>query len=211
MVHRSHDRLADLPRLLFRFSSAVFISIAMDPVVVPTNCALWTGDDTERRQYCEVQFVEKQKKFLPGKVSSVVLTRMKETAEAYLGSKVDDAVVTLSVDRTPTRTTHLCTCSSRNAVHKYSHSPREHVWLKGQHSSRIAHCSVSETTCHPSVMSHMMPHLPQNTSTRSLSPTSPVFRPSSPSLSCPISAHSGLKYETLRDPWRSGGHTSHRL
>ena len=45
--------------------------------------------------------------------------------------------------------------------------------------SRNAHRSVSKTTCHPSVMSHMLPHLPQNNSARSLSPTSPVFRPSS--------------------------------
>ena len=73
--------------------------------------------------------------------------------------------------------------------------------------SRIAHCSVSKTTCLPSVMSHMLPHLPQNTSTRSLSPTSPVFRPYSPSLSCPTSAHSELDYETLRDPRRSGRYT----
>ena len=53
----------------------------------------------------------------------------------------------------------------------------------------------------------MLLHLSQNTSTRSLSPTSLVFRPSSPSPSCPISAHSGLEYGTLRDPRRSGGYT----
>ena len=56
-------------------------------------------------------------------------------------------------------------------------------------------------------MSHVLPHLPQNTSARSLSPTSPVFRPYSPSLSCLVSAHSGLECETLRDPRRSGGYT----
>ena len=57
----------------------------------------------------------------------------------------------------------------------------------------------------------MLPHLPQNTSTRSLSPTSPAFRPSSPSLSCPILAHSGLGYETLQDPRWSGGHKNLHL
>ena len=56
---------------------------------------------------------------------------------------------------------------------------------------------------HPSVMSHMLPHLSLNTSTRSLSPTSPIFRPSSPSLSCPLE----LDQETLRDSLRSGGST----
>ena len=42
-----------------------------------------------------------------------------------------------------------------------------------------------------------------NTSTRSLSPTSPIFRPSSPSLSCPLE----LDQETLQDSGRSGGST----
>ena len=41
------------------------------------------------------------------------------------------------------------------------HSPREHAWLKGA-QPRIAHYVVSETTCHSSVMSHMLPHLSQN-------------------------------------------------
>ena len=67
---------------------------------------------------------------------------------------------------------------------------------------RTAHCNVPETTCHPSVMSAMLPHLPQNTSTRSLSPASPVFRPSShcpvlprPVLACikkPCEIHGGV-------------------
>ena len=65
--------------------------------------------------------------------------------------------------------------------------------------AQVVCLGVSGTTCHPSVMSHMLPHLPQNFTTRSLSPTSLVFRPSSPSLSCPTPAHSGLDQETLRD------------
>ena len=55
-------------------------------------------------------------------------------------------------------------------------------------------------------MFHMLPHLPPDTPTRSLSPTSLAFRPFSPSLSCPTSAHSGLNQETLRDPRRGGGY-----
>ena len=56
-------------------------------------------------------------------------------------------------------------------------------------------------------MSRKLQHLPQNTSTRSLSPTSTIFRPSSPSLSCPTSAPLGLDQDALRDPRRSGGYT----
>ena len=90
---------------------------------------------------------------------------------------------------------HICARAAHHRTHRTDVSLTQHAWLK------IAHCSVSKTTCHPSVMSQMLPHLPQNISTRSLSPTSLVFRPSSPSLSCPISAHSGLDYETLQ--WRT--------
>ena len=83
------------------------------------------------------------------------------------------------------------------------HSPREHAWLKGQHGSGLRIVVYPKRFRHPSVMSHMLPHLSLNTSARSLSPTSPIFRPSSPSLSCPLE----LDQETLRDSRRSGGST----
>ena len=81
------------------------------------------------------------------------------------------------------------------------HSPREHAWLKGQHGSGLRIVVSPERFRLSSVMSHMLPHLSLNTSTRSLSPTSPIFRPCSPS--CPLA----LDEETLRDSRLKGGST----
>ena len=43
----------------------------------------------------KVEFKCEDKTFTPEEVSSMVLTKMKETAEAYLGKTVKDAVVTV--------------------------------------------------------------------------------------------------------------------
>merc|ERR1719189_2847052 len=43
----------------------------------------------------QVEYKAEEKTFSPEEVSSMVLTRMKETAEAYLGTEVRDAVVTV--------------------------------------------------------------------------------------------------------------------
>ncbi|CAH2249913.1 jg835 [Pararge aegeria aegeria] len=43
----------------------------------------------------QVQFKDEVKRFAPEEISSMVLTKMKETAEAYLGCSVRDAVVTV--------------------------------------------------------------------------------------------------------------------
>merc|ERR1719355_569105 len=68
-----------------------------DPIV-QSDIKLWpfkvlsgTGD----KPMIEVTYNGEQKKFHPEEVSSIVLTKMKDTAEAYLGGKVVDAVVTV--------------------------------------------------------------------------------------------------------------------
>merc|ERR1712151_212750 len=43
----------------------------------------------------QVHFNGEDKKFHPEEISSMILIKMKETAEAYLGTKINDAVVTV--------------------------------------------------------------------------------------------------------------------
>ena len=42
-----------------------------------------------------MEYKSENKTFFPEEISSMVLTKMKETAEAYLGKDVNDAVVTV--------------------------------------------------------------------------------------------------------------------
>jgi heat shock 70kDa protein 1/2/6/8 len=47
------------------------------------------------RPKIQVEYKAETKSFFPEEISSMVLTKMKETAEAFLGSTVTDAVITV--------------------------------------------------------------------------------------------------------------------
>jgi len=51
--------------------------------------------DTDSKPNIEVEYKNERKTFTPEQISSMVLTKMKETAEAYLGHPLKDAVVTV--------------------------------------------------------------------------------------------------------------------
>jgi len=52
-------------------------------------------DDGRSKPIIEVEYNNEKKQFYPEAISAMILTYMKETAEAYLGKKVTDAVVTV--------------------------------------------------------------------------------------------------------------------
>jgi len=68
-----------------------------DPIV-KSDMKLWPFEVKEGsggRPVIEVQFKGEKRQFFPEEVSSMVLSKMKETAEAYIGEPVKDAVITV--------------------------------------------------------------------------------------------------------------------
>ncbi len=51
--------------------------------------------DEKNKPVIEVEFKNEKKQFHPEEISSMVLIKMKETAEAYIGEEVNDAVITV--------------------------------------------------------------------------------------------------------------------
>jgi heat shock protein 1/8 len=65
--------------------------------LVQKDMKLWpfTVLDVDNKPFLEVNFKGEKKRFSPEEISSMVLTKMKKTAEEYLGEEVTDAVITV--------------------------------------------------------------------------------------------------------------------
>jgi len=80
------------------FDAKRLVGRRFDDETVQKDIKLWpfkvvSGKD--RKPFIEVQYKNERKIFSPEEISSMVLTKMKETAEAFLGSTVRQAVVTV--------------------------------------------------------------------------------------------------------------------
>ena len=80
------------------FDAKRLIGRKIDDSVVKADMKHWpfsvTADANGKIQI-GVEFKEEQKSYLPEEISAMVLTKMRQTAEAYLGCDVKDAVITV--------------------------------------------------------------------------------------------------------------------
>merc|ERR1711973_117032 len=79
------------------FDAKRLIGRKFDETTVQSDMKLWpfTVVDVGNNPKLEVEYKGEKKQFFPEEISSMVLTKMKETAESYLGGTVSDAVVTV--------------------------------------------------------------------------------------------------------------------
>ena len=79
------------------FDAKRLIGRKFDESTVQSDMKHWpfTVIENGGKPKLQVEYKNEQKMFTPEEISSMVLTKMKETAEAYLGHDVKDAVVTV--------------------------------------------------------------------------------------------------------------------
>lgn len=80
------------------FDAKRLIGRKVDDPVLAQDLKNWpfaVVGDTNKKPVIEVTYKNEQKRFQPEEISSMILTKMKETAESYLGTEVKNAVVTV--------------------------------------------------------------------------------------------------------------------
>jgi len=80
------------------FDAKRLIGRKFDDPIVKGDIKLWpfkVVQGSQKRPQIEVTYKSEVKRFFAEEISSMVLVKMKETAEAYLGKKVDKAVITV--------------------------------------------------------------------------------------------------------------------
>jgi L1 cell adhesion molecule like protein len=89
VARNPENSVFDAKRLIGRkFTDSI---VQADMKLWPFKLVAGAGD----KPMIEVSYLGEIKRFHPEEISAMVLTKMKETAEAYLGTKVNDAVVTV--------------------------------------------------------------------------------------------------------------------
>jgi len=80
------------------FDAKRLIGRKFDDPIVKADMKLWpfsVKSGSGERPVIEVEFKGEKRQFFPEEISSMVLVKMKETAEAYIGETVKDAVITV--------------------------------------------------------------------------------------------------------------------
>jgi len=79
------------------FDAKRLIGRKFGDATVQSDMKLWPFKviDVGTKPKMEVEYKGESKQFFPEEISSMVLTKMKETAESYLGTTVNDAVITV--------------------------------------------------------------------------------------------------------------------
>ena len=79
------------------FDAKRLIGRRYDETTVQSGMKLWpfTVINSSGEPKIQVEYKNESKTFAPAEISSMVLVKMKETAEAYLGRKCSDAVITV--------------------------------------------------------------------------------------------------------------------